>query len=245
MIRPLLIFLFAFFCTSIHAQIDSTKIAIEQINRIKLDSEHYLYAEVTMTDWMEAYNAAKALLKEQLSSWLVNQQKDDVQSYIVRSDEHIFEIKAQRGNRYRAFVYVKKSDILAFSEERQLMTITSEEVKDKVEEEKLFQIPDEKNSMSNKPTVVSMSAMEKEMLSVTTFSDIEPFISRQQSENKVATYGKYANRPSSGIYYMFVYNRNAEIPAYLKCEDGNILNLRTGKEDTMDSYKNCGAIWFR
>lgn len=222
------------------AQNDSTRIAIEKINSIKLDAANYLYAEVTMADWLEAYNAAKALLKEQLASWLVNQQQQDVTSYVARSDEKIFEIKAQRGNRYRAFVYLKKSDVLALKDDRQLVTVSSEEVQDKAAEETLFKIPE-----SAKPAAPAMPKIEQDMLAVTSFGDIETFIGRQQSENAITSFGKYANRPSSGTYYMFVYNREAQIPAYLRVEDGKITNLKTGNEDSMDAYKNCGAIWFR
>lgn len=260
MIRNLLLSLFAFFALSAQAQNDSTKIAIAQINSIKLDAEHYLYAEVTMPDWFEAYNAAKALLKEQLASWLTNQhQEKDVTSYIARSDEHIFEIKALRGNRYRAFVYMKKSDVLAIKEERQLLTVSSEEVHDKAAEETLFKVPAEAPASAaapvagapapvSAPVAASASAknpLETDMLTVNSFNDIEPFIRHQESMNVVTTFGKYANRPSTGTYYMFVYNRDAEIPAYLRYDDGKIFNLKTGREDSMEAYKNCGAIWFK
>lgn len=270
MIRKIFFCLFAACAITAQAQNDSTKIAIEQINRIKLDAEHYLYSEVTMPDWLEAYNAAKSLLKEQLSAWLVNNHKDaDVTSYVARSDEHIFEIKAQRGNRYRAFVYIKKSDILAFKEERQLVTVTSDDMKDKAAEESLFRIPESPAAASTPapspapaPTPLpaasaasapappaasapSLAGIEKDMLSVSTFADIEAFIASHQEDGSVTGFGKYASRPSSGTYYMFVYNRNAEIPAYLKVDDGKIINLKTAKEDSMDAYKNCGAIWFR
>lgn len=224
------------------AQNDSTKIAIEQINRIKLDAEHYLYSEVTMADWLEAYNAAKSLLKEQLSAWLVNNHKDaDVTSYVARSDEHIFEIKAQRGNRYRAFVYIKKSDILAFKEERQLVTVTSDDMKDKAAEESLFKMP-EQSTIETEPV---LSALEKDMLTIDSFDKVETFITNHKKNGDITDYGKYANRPQSGTYYMFVYNRNAEIPACLKTDDGKIINLKTTREDAMDAYKNCGAIWFK
>lgn len=249
MIRKLLLSLFAVFALSAQAQNDSTKIAIAQINSIKLDAEHYLYAEVTMPDWLEAYNAAKALLKEQLASWLTNQQQEDVTSYIARSEEHIFEIKTLRGNRYRAFVYLKKNDVLALKEERQLLTVSSEEVQDKAAEDTLFKVPAEITTPVAAPvpnaSVPACNPLETDMLAVSSFSDIEPFIRHHELQNTVTAFGKYANRPPAGKYYMFVYNRDAEIPAYLKVEDGKILNLKTGKEDTMETYKNCGAIWFR
>lgn len=229
------------------AQNDSTKIAIEQINRIKLDAEHYLYSEVTMADWLEAYNAAKLLLKEQLSAWLVNNHKDaDVTSYVARSDEHIFEIKAQRGNRYRAFVYIKKSDILAFKEERQLVTVTSDDMKDKAAEESLFKMP-EQNAPEHKVAEpeTALSTLEKAMLAIDNFDKVETFITDHKKNGDITDFGKYATRPQTGTYYMFVYNRSAEIPAYLKADGGKIINLKTNKEDTMEAYKNCGAIWFR
>lgn len=101
---------------------DSTTIAaIQRINAIKLDPEHYLSEECTADDWMSAYETAKILLKDKIKRWLTDQEIDNVVTYVAKSDEKFLQIKDQSGSMYRAFVYVKKEDILVFGEDRKLL----------------------------------------------------------------------------------------------------------------------------
>ena len=81
---------------------------------------------------------------------------------------------------------------------------------------------------------------EQQMLQVKKATDIEQFV----KQDDIARYGIYKDRPSTGTYYLLLYNREGEIPAYLKFSDGTLTNVLTGNEDTFDNYKGCGAYWF-
>lgn len=270
-----------------HAQTSDDGLTPEKrIAQIKTDSEHYLYAEATMSDWLQAYDYAKTLLKEQIKLWVEGQSESEGDiSYVAKTDEKFFEIKARRGNYYRAFVYVKKSDILMFEEARQIVanvipaketqrtdtlvvTVPREaakkpEVTLRVETKDVGATPDPlpseikpeaeskaKNAESGVENAEDDTSKEEDTLAldmqqVKKFTDIEEFISTMKSYGAIKEYGKFATRPSSGRYYLFIYDREGGIPARLLNEDGRVTNLDTHSPDEIKNYKNCGAIWFR
>ncbi len=264
---------------NVHAQTNDDLTPEKRIAQIKTDSKHYLYAEATMSDWLQAYDYAKTLLKEQIKLWVEEQSDSEGDiSYVAKTDEKFFEIKARRGNYYRAFVYVKKSDILVFEEARQLvanvipaketqrtdtLVVTvprkaaqTPEVTFRVETKDVGAAPDPLPS-EVKPEAESTAesadadatkeedTLALDMQQVKKFTDIEDFITTMKSYGAVKEYGKFATRPSSGRYYLFIYDREGGIPARLLSEDGKVTNLDTHSPDEIKNYKNCGAIWFR
>lgn len=118
---------------SVTAQVDQATMSdIDRINAIKGDTENYLYSEVTMADWAEACDNAKTLLKEKIRQWLTEQNIEDATSYIAKSDTKFLEIKAQRGSRFRAFVYVKKSDVVVLNDQVLTGTLSGKETQSPV-----------------------------------------------------------------------------------------------------------------
>ena len=118
---------------SVTAQVDQATMSdIDRINAIKGDTENYLYSEVTMADWTEACDNAKTLLKEKIRQWLTEQNIEDATSYIAKSDTKFLEIKAQRGSRFRAFVYVKKSDVVVLNDQVLTGTLSGKETQSPV-----------------------------------------------------------------------------------------------------------------
>jgi len=92
----------------------------------------------------------------------------------------------------------------------------------------------------NSKAVYEPNEFEKQMLMITKASDIEAFV----KQSSIAQYGKYKERPNDGEYYLIVYNREGTIPACLKFISGNVTNVATGEEDSIQNYKGCGAYWF-
>ena len=86
------------------------------------------------------------------------------------------------------------------------------------------------------------SAEEHKILNVLAFDGIESFI---KGTDFVKDYGKYSTIPSAGEFYVFVYNREGDISAYLKHFSEGYINIKTGNKDLLTNYKGCGAFWFR
>ena len=87
--------------------------------------------------------------------------------------------------------------------------------------------------------------LEEKMLTIRNAQDIAPFIKGLDTNGQISRFGKYADMPSDTNCYLFVYDRNMQIPAYLRKEGSLYINLKTGQIDDVKNYKGCGAIWFR
>lgn len=212
--------------------------ATQSINEIKRQGDTYLYAESTSQTWEEAMDNAKYLLGVEIETWVKTLDSQSADGYIAEAQNHILSLKSMRGDRFRAFVYVKKTDIMPIANASQLVVVTiSEKQKTTITEV----------SSSHKSDIPSYqpSEFEEEMMSITDANNIGMFIKRLKSEGKIANYGKYKDMPANIDCYLFVYNRDMAIPAYLYKQGGKYINLKTRKQDQVVNYSGCGAWWFQ
>lgn len=242
---------------SVGARAQSAKSAIEQINKVKGDTS-YISAEATMQTWDEAYSGAKAILEATIQDWARANKIDNKDgALMVKSSKNILEIKTNRGKYVRAFLYVRKSDIIPVDKKQDVMVIKAgdgvtykplKESEAKKHDEKEMRKSNVKShvivlSDDNKNGTV-LSDEEKAFVAVTKFEAIKPVVDRVRQEGKLIDYGKYKDMPLEGLCYLFVYDKSGNVEAVLK-RDSTIINLRTKTEDDIDNYKGCGAIWLR
>lgn len=217
----------------------------KNINKVKRDTM-YIYAESTTKDLSEAYNNARALLEMQVGDWVRKQNPTEgVEVCIVKAKEHLMQLDTRRGELFRAFVYVKKSDIMPVIDKSEVIVL-------QVAPNTHSELPDPQTAIiiEETPVVESAPALEltteeKQMKHICSFYDVEPYIKGLKSKGKLKKYGKYATMPANEDCHLFVYDKQGGISALIrKC--GNIqYNLNTLKEDNVKNYKDCGAIWFQ
>lgn len=217
----------------------------KNINKVKRDTM-YIYAESTTKDLSEAYNNARALLEMQVGDWVRKQNPTEgVEVCIVKAKEHLMQLDTRRGELYRAFVYVKKSDIMPVIDKSEVTVL-------QVAPNTHSELPDPQTAIiiEETPVVESAPALEltteeKQMKHIRSFYDVEPYIKGLKSKGKLKKYGKYATMPANEDCHLFVYDKQGGISALIrKC--GYIqYNLNTLKEDNVKNYKDCGAIWFQ
>lgn len=227
----------AFFSLSATAQTNSD--AVKNINAIKSDTT-FISAESTVKDWETAYENARLLLTREIEDWLIAKGISNVAGVVATSKEHILEIKTTRGSLYRAFVYVKKSDLLTYTDKSKVVVVDVNPTPEHV-----VNYEDQGPLVDESPKF-SLTTFEKELLFIKESKEIEPFIKEKKQSGTIDKYGKYANMPSSGTIYIFIYNKEGKVPACLKSIEGLTINLTSGKqEDVSQNYKGCGAIWFQ
>ena len=253
--------LFVYMCWTIAAisQDLSTQETIKNINKIKMDSK-YLYAESTNKEWEEAYENSKALLGVMISEWAMKNADKEVDLYVAQSKEHILSIKTRRGDLYRSFVYVKKSDIIPISDERELMVVKMDKNTDHADLSitQANELDDvEKKDITNETTAIVEPeiledqddpiavalAIEEKMKKIRSFYEIENFVNRLKKDNRLKSFGKYKTMPDNENCYLLVYNPQGKIPAVLKRNGKNYFNLNTHQADNISNYEGCGAIW--
>lgn len=84
-----------------------------QINQIKKNTSDYIYAEITATTESDAKMLAEDLLYEEINKWAATQQNLQAsQKFLVNNKTScITTLSTTRGNMFRCFMYIRKSDI--------------------------------------------------------------------------------------------------------------------------------------
>jgi len=217
---------------SIQAQELSADDAMNEINRIKLDG-NYVWAEGTSTkSKKEAIENAQSVLSYEIQNWLSVTGQKDVKGVILPTSDQYMKIHTQRRSLHRVFVYVDKNQIVPYNKDKTIVVMEKKEEKKKKSEE-----PKIKSSYEE---VYIPTHLEQEMLNIKITSEIAEYI----RQPKIESTGTFKDRPQTGEYYIFIYNREGKVPACLKFNNGILTNVATGKEDSFDNYKGCGGRWF-
>jgi len=218
----------------------------KSINKVKRDTM-YIYAESTTKDLSEAYANARAILEMKVGEWVRNQHPDEgIEVCIVKAKEHFLQLDTRRGELYRAFVYVRKSDIMPVADKSEVTVLEVSPMKrpDSIEPAPAIIVTEDNPAEADAPAL-ELTSEEKQMKQVRSFYDVEPYIKGLKSKGKLVNYGKYATMPEGEDCHLFVYDKQGNISALLRKTGSAQYNLNTLKEDNVKNYKNCGAIWFQ
>ena len=219
----------------------------KNINKVKRDTM-YIYAEATMKDLNEAYNGARAILEMKVGDWVRDQHPTEgIEVCIVKAKEHFVQLETRRGDFYRAFVYVKKSDIMPVADKSEVTVfeVAPVDMPNQIEAKPAIIVTEEDPQKEEKQQSIELTSDEKQMTLIRSFYDVEPYIKGLKSNGKLKAYGKYATMPLSEDCHLFIYDKQGNISALLRKSGENQFNLNTLKEDNVKNYKNCGAIWFQ
>ena len=246
MIRLLLILLFSI-CYVPLCLAQTAADVVKKINKIKRDTM-FIYAEATMKDLNEAYNGARAILEMKVGDWVrLQHPAEGIELCIVKAKEHFVQLETRRGDFYRAFVYVRKSDILPVADKSEVTVFEVSPVTkpNQMEAKPAIIVTEEMPQVEEKQQVLELTSEEKQMKLIRSFYDVEPYIKGLKSQGKLNAYGKYATMPENEDCHIFVYDKQGNISALLRKSGANQYNLNSLKEDNIKNYKNCGAIWFQ
>lgn len=245
--RFLLVISFFLFCMLFNiAQTTAADVA-KNINKVKRDTM-FIYAEATMKDLNEAYNGARAILEMKVGDWVREQHPSEgIEVCIVKAKEHFIQLETRRGDFYRAFVYVRKSDILAVSDKSEVTVfeVAPATKPNQTEAKPAIIVTEDAPRVEENQQVLELTPEEKQMKLIRSFYDVEPYIKDLKSKGKLNAYGKYATMPTNEDCHLFVYDKQGNISAILRKSGAMQYNLNTLKEDNIKNYKNCGAIWFQ
>lgn len=217
------------------AQEMSAADAMKSMNKIKLDNKYISASGTSTNNYEEARDNALAILQLEVQNWLQETKQTETSGVMMPTKDKCMVIETQRGNLYRVFLYVSKSAIIPLAKDEQLVVVTEQP---SAVTTSPVSIPDPMAATIT--PIYEPSPFEQQMLQVTKATDIERFV----KQDNIARYGAYKDRPQTGTYYLLLYNREGEVPACLKFDNGTLTNVATGNEDSFDNYKGCGAYWF-
>ena len=217
----------------------------KSINKVKRDTM-YIYAESTTKDLSEAYSNARAILEMQVGEWVQKQHPSEgIELCIVKAKEHIMQLDTRRGELYRAFVYVKKSDIMPVADKSEVTVFEVAPMVESSQAEVAPAIIVTEEAPKQEKAIIELTPEEKQMKQVKSFYEVEPYINGLKSKGKLQDYGKYATMPKGKDCHLFIYDKQGNISALIRKSGSVQYNLNTLKEDNVKNYKNCGAIWFQ
>lgn len=209
-----------------------------QINKIKKNSA-YLYGEATLSSSEEALALAKEILEKEIDAWVEEREKLSSSNHVVI--KNINKVSEQmtlpRGNMYRAFVYVKKSDIIPSEN----VTIKDNNTRN-ITTAGNQQTTAPQNNNNNQPTTNPVLAS---ILKLSNFSQLKDCLTTLKQEGKISSYDKYASLANPADYYLIIYNRQGQIEAILSPGQDSRINIKTNQPDDITNYKGRGAIGFK
>ena len=230
----------------------------QQINAIKMDMDTYLFAESTTESWESALENAKFLLNIEIENFIKSiGLKDSVVGFVARASNKMMQLQSMRGSRYRAFIYVKKSEIVPYLAGEEVMNVPTDAhsqitpfdpVKAAAEQAAAEQARLDSIKAAEEAArleAAKLTDMERDMLAVTAGADIGAFVKELSNNNAIQAYGTFKDMPENTDCLLFVYNRDKEIVAYLRKTGNTYFNLQTKQTDSITNYKGCGAIWFQ
>lgn len=133
--------------------------------------------------------------------------------------------------------YTEPTDIIVAPVQKDIYTSTSSAGSSNGEYEKSIS-----EQLSASASKYQPNDEERRMLLVDRLTAIESFI---EQSSDIAAYGKFKDMPQSGECYLFIYNREGNVPAVLLRNSEGYTNVSSGKQDDIKNYKGCGAIWFQ
>lgn len=212
-----------------------------QINKIKKSSS-YLYGEATLASTEDAIKLANEILREEIDAWIQEKKKLRESNNVVI--KNINEVSQQmtlpRGNMHRAFVYVKKSDIIPSDN---VTVVTTENALNNSRTED--STPNTNKASSKSGLTSTQETTLEAILKLTDFNQLKDCLTSLKREGKIKEYGKYSSLTQPANYYLIVYNRQGIIEAVLTPGKDTRTNLKTKGADSIGNYKGRGAIGFK
>ena len=200
--------------------------AKKTINSIKKNSQ-YIYAEATAATQQDAKDLAEEILYEEINSYVASKKKMRINPKIVINNrkELVSSLALPRGNMFRSFIYVKKSDVLAVENSEMIGNKTSN---------------GETAAATTTPVVSTVTPVYadevKQVMACSTFDEVKNLMTKLKSEGKIRHFGGYASLEDPDPYYLAIYNRQYQIVAVLT-PGPNRTNTKKGEEDKVTKYK--------
>lgn len=211
--------------------IDDQKKKIASIKK----SNSYIYAEVTTTDRQQAIDLATDMLNNNINEWAAKKKKFAGSNKIVTRNTNysVEQITMPRANMYRAFLYVKKTDIIP-ADNVEVRTTPAEVANTNNKA---------KASTSTYDNSTPRGRVINKLLTVQNTGQMSKVLKELKASGDITAYDNLKGLQGKTLseYIMVIFNKDGVVEAVLS-EGENRTNLKTGQIDPMSNYKGRGAI---
>ena len=233
--------LLSMFCSS-RADVNTDR-AMSKISR---DVQNYLSADCRASTAQEAYDEALELLTEKIASYMKEAKKESPDAVFVPEVASMYQRFDSRisDNRYRVFLYVKKSDLMSLDSSSNAMVIA------KTEADSYEIIP----THSQPPIVVTdtvtivekveipMNPIVANIINNTDYNSLQEVLIKMRKEGKVSGAAAFPISSLDDFYIAIV--RGTSVTDYIHVKDGMWKDVTTGKDVDPSIYSSSSAYWF-
>ena len=227
---------------ALFSQTDSEKRI--RIGEIQQNYELYFRGDATEETPDKALDKALSVLQQEIDIFA-----DTAKGVMVRQGavpENIGMVEMTRGDRFRAFVYVKKADIV--------VPVAAEPAPAVVElpapaptaaaepAPAVVEPPAPAPTAAAEPAPQKTESVLEEIKRVKTLSELRPLLVRRKENGDVLDYNRYSALTDATMYYVVVFSREGDVIAVLSPGREERVNLNTGMEENLSTYKGYGAI---
>lgn len=215
-----------------------------QINKIKR-STLYLSAEATMATEEEALNLARELLVAEINDWVASKRKGAEVKQVVLQDINSCaqQMDMKRGVKTRAFLYVKKKDIVLIYGEGQIMLNDEESGVDlQPLSEISTPLQNDVAADDNALSKAEASSLEK-IQDAKTMTDLKPVFASLKDKGKIK-YGSYNSQSVLEECYLLFYTREGNISSIVRKRGDKYTDVKSNKAINLSDFNGCGAYWF-
>lgn len=230
--KLLSILLIAQTLTMAYGQIDHSLDAEKKKIAAVKKNNSYIGAEMTHQNADTALLLAHEMLQIKIDNWVKSQKKFNgaAKTVAINTQYSTEKITMPRANMYRAFVYVKKTDILPAS---------NVNVSDRLvtQVEKISENENTRAEDANRATVV------KRLLDVQNTGQLKVVLNELKKSGKISEFANLSGLKgkNQAEYIMVVFNQEGLVEAVLS-EGETRTNLSSATDDQLSNYKGRGAI---
>lgn len=233
--KILLIFGLLVFTMAIYAQDEPTPKA--KITQVMQSEEDYLYADQTCATVEQALERAQNILMQEVEAYLKESGND---GEVVKGTvtEQMVTITVQRGDKYRVFVYVNKSDIDAKTSQPS----TEVTVEPKPTEPIIVSATKTKTDSVQATEIVVKQNDDNGILGnivvMTSRLQIYDYIQLLNKEGENISFVEHPSVDEQARMYLILYRRGGQVEAVLTPSDAQGIrhNLATGEPDTKENH---------
>ena len=237
--RVCLILVLMMFTKAYYAQDELTP--KELITQVMQSEEDYLYADQTCATVEQALERAQSILMREVEAYLMESGED---SEIVKGTitEQMVTITIQRGDKYRAFVYVNKSEL---SSEKPQIVLSDTVAQNPSDSVVVFHTevatPTETDSIQASESVVMQiedDSVLGKIATMTTRLQVYDYIHLLKKDGEGISFFEHPSAKEQTEMYLVIYRRGGRIEAVLTPPDeqGIRYNLVTGEPDSKSNY---------
>lgn len=216
------------------------------MSKISRDDRNYISADYRAATEQDAYDKALQVLTEKITSYFKEVKTESPEAVFVPEVSSIYQRLDSRisDNRYRVFLYVKKSDLTSLDNASNALVMA------KTEADSYEIIPTYSQlSVVVKDTVTIVEKIEIPMnptvaniINNTDWNSLQDVLIKMRKEGKVSGAAAF---PIAGLdeFYLAIVS-GTSVTDYIHVKDGRWIDVVTGHDVDPSNYSSFSAYWF-